>query len=89
MWQDLGDHMNSVLSNVLCRSIGGDESIPPKTSFGMKSSLPEAATLDDAVAPGVRDEVLDVDNDLIDLVPPISEAEGESRSGLQGNQGRA
>jgi len=34
MWQNLGDHVESVLANPLCRSIGGDETIPPQRSFG-------------------------------------------------------
>ncbi len=68
MWQDLGDHVDSVLSNALCRSIGGDESIPPQHSFGFKSPLPEAAALDDAIAPGEVKTILDCDSSQLEAI---------------------
>lgn len=68
MWQDLGDHVDSVLANALCRSIGGDESIPPQRSFGFNSPLPEAATLDDVIAPGEVKTILDCDSSQLEAV---------------------
>ncbi len=68
MWQDLGDHVDSVLANALCRSIGGDESISPQYSFGFKSPLPEAATLDDEIAPGEIKTILDCDSSQLEAI---------------------
>lgn len=68
MWQDLGDHVDAVLSNPLCRSIGGDESIPPQHSFGFKSPLPEAATLDDVIEPGEVKTILDCDSSQLEAI---------------------
>lgn len=68
MWQDLGDHVESVLINPLCRSIGGDETIPPQHSFGFKAPLPEAAKLDDEVAPGEIKTILDCDSSQLEAI---------------------
>lgn len=68
MWQDLGDHVDSVLANALCRSIGGDETIPPQQSFGFKTPLPEAATLDDEIAPGEIKTILDCDSSQLEAI---------------------
>jgi very-short-patch-repair endonuclease len=68
MWQDLGDHVESVLVNPLCRSIGGDETIPPQHSFGFKAPLPEAAKLDDEVAPGEIKTILDCDSSQLEAI---------------------
>lgn len=68
MWQDLGSHVDAVLSNSLCRSIGGDESISPQHSFGFKSPLPEAATLDDVIAPGEVKTILDCDSSQLEAI---------------------
>jgi len=68
MWQDLGDHVESVLANPLCRSIGGDETIPPQHSFGFKAPLPEAAKLDDEVPPGEIKTILDCDSSQLEAI---------------------
>lgn len=68
MWQDLGEHVDSVLANALCRSIGGDDSIPPQHSFGFKSPLPEAATLDDTIGPGEVKTILDCDSSQLEAI---------------------
>jgi very-short-patch-repair endonuclease len=68
MWQDLGDHEDAVLAHTLCRSMGGDESISPQVSFGLKSPLPEAATLDDAIAPGEVKAILDCDSSQLEAI---------------------
>ena len=68
MWQDLKDHVDAVLSNSLCRSIAGDESIPPQDSFGFKSPLPEAATFDDVIEPGQVKTILDCDSSQLEAI---------------------
>lgn len=68
MWQDLGDHVDSVLANALCRSIGGDETIPPQRSFGLSAPLPEAARLDDEIAPGEVKTILDCDSSQLEAI---------------------
>ncbi|WP_437200834.1 DUF4011 domain-containing protein [Planctomicrobium sp. SH664] len=68
MWQDLGEHVHSVLENPLCRSIGGDETIPPARSFGIGAPLPEAAKLDDEIAPGELKTILDCDSSQLEAI---------------------
>lgn len=68
MWQDLGEHVDSVLVNALCRSIGGDETVPPQRSFGFSSPLPEAARLDDEVVPGEIKTILDCDSSQLEAI---------------------
>lgn len=68
MWQDLGDHVDSVLTNALCRSVGGDPTIPPQRSFGISAPLPEAATLDDEIVPGEIKTILDCDSSQLEAI---------------------
>lgn len=68
MWQDLGDHVVSVLSHALCRSIGGDTAISPGNVFGAADGLPEARRLDDEIAPGQIKAILDCDSSQLEAV---------------------
>ena len=68
MWKDLGDHAGSVISHLLCRSIGGDSSMAPQQTFGSAEGLPDAARLDDEVAPGEIKAILDSDSSQLEAV---------------------
>ena len=68
MWQDLGDHVTSVLSHALCRSIGGDNALSPGQVFGAADGLPEARQLDDELAPGQIKAILDCDSSQLEAV---------------------
>ncbi len=68
MWKDLGDHSGSVISHLLCRSIGGDSSVGPQQAFGSAERLPDAARLDDEVPPGEIKAILDSDSSQLEAV---------------------
>jgi len=68
MWKDLGDHTDSVMSHVLCRSIAGDASVLPQQAFGSSDSLPDAARLDDEIPPGEIKAILDCDSSQLEAI---------------------
>lgn len=68
MWKDLGDHTNAVINHPLCRSIGGDSTIPPQTSFGPVDEIPVGHALDDEVAPGEVKAILDCDSSQLEAI---------------------
>lgn len=68
MWKDLGDHTKAVINHPLCRSIGGDTTIPPQISFGPVDRIPDGNTLDDEVAPGEVKAILDCDSSQLEAI---------------------
>ncbi len=52
MWQDLGDHFESIASSSICQSIAGQAADDSRLAFGDPSSVPDARQLDDQVGPG-------------------------------------
>ncbi len=51
MWQDLGEHIQSIASSTICQSIGGQSVDDPQVAFGDPTSVPDAKQLDDHVGP--------------------------------------
>ncbi|MBL8888653.1 MAG: DUF4011 domain-containing protein [Planctomycetaceae bacterium] len=68
MWQDLGDHVESIASNAICQAIGGQAIDDPKTAFGDSSLVPDASQLDDQVAPGEIKAILDCDSSQLEAI---------------------
>lgn len=68
MWQDLGQHSDGVQAHPLCRSIAGDQGVPPQQAFGSAENLPEAARLDDEIPPGQVKAILDCDSSQLEAI---------------------
>ncbi|WP_425613631.1 AAA domain-containing protein [Anatilimnocola sp. NA78] len=48
--------------------MGGDTTVPPQRSFGLNAPLPEAAKLDDEIAPGEIKTILDCDSSQLEAI---------------------
>jgi very-short-patch-repair endonuclease len=68
MWKDLGDHAKFVKQHPLCRSIGGDTSVSPQSSFGPTQDIILGESLDDTVAPGDIKAILDCDSSQLEAI---------------------
>lgn len=68
MWQDLGDHIDSIASSTICQSIGGQAANDPQVAFGDPSSVPDARQLDDHVGPGEIKAILDCDSSQLEAI---------------------
>lgn len=68
MWQDLGDHIESIASSSICQSIGGQADNDPQVAFGDPSSVPDARQLDDNVGPGEIKAILDCDSSQLEAI---------------------
>ena len=68
MWKNLSDNRQEVISHPICRSIVGDSAISPKQAFGSILGLPDAARLDDEVAPGEIKAILDCDSSQVEAI---------------------
>lgn len=68
MWKDLGDHVKAVIRHPLCRSIGGDTTIPPQVCFGPVDEIPDGSSLDDQLAPGEVKAILDCDSSQLEAI---------------------
>ena len=68
MWQDLGDHIQSIANNSICRSIAGNISDDPQVAFGDPASVPDPSQLDDAVPPGEIKAILDCDSSQLEAI---------------------
>lgn len=68
MWQDLGDHIETIAENTLCRAIAGksDQSLP--SAFGADSYVPDASMLDDSLEPGEIKAILDCDSSQLEAI---------------------
>ncbi|MBU6173101.1 MAG: DUF4011 domain-containing protein, partial [Planctomycetes bacterium] len=68
MWQDLGEHIQSIANNSICRSIAGKISDDPQVAFGDPTSVPDTKELDDAVPPGEIKAILDCDSSQLEAI---------------------
>jgi very-short-patch-repair endonuclease len=68
MWQDLGDHVESIASSTICQSIGGQSVDDPQVAFGDPTSVPDARQLDDHVGPGEIKAILDCDSSQLEAI---------------------
>ena len=68
MWQDLGEHIQSIANNLICRSIAGKIPDDPQIAFGDPSSVPDSKQLDDAVSPGEIKAILDCDSSQLEAI---------------------
>ena len=68
MWQDLGEHIESIATNAICQSIGGQLADDPQIAFGDPSSVPDARQLDDQVGPGEIKAILDCDSSQLEAI---------------------
>lgn len=68
MWQDLGDHIESIASSSICQSIAGQVADDPQVVFGDPSSVPNATQLDDHVGPGEIKAILDCDSSQLEAI---------------------
>jgi very-short-patch-repair endonuclease len=68
MWQDLGDHVQSIASNAICQAIGGQAIDDPNSVFGDSSCVPGASQLDDDIAPGEIKAILDCDSSQLEAI---------------------
>lgn len=68
MWQDLGEHVDSIAASPICQSIGGQLADSPMVAFGDPSIVPDADKLDDAVEPGEIKAILDCDSSQMEAI---------------------
>lgn len=68
MWQDLGEHIQSIASSAICQSIGGQSVDDPQVAFGDPTSVPDAKQLDDHVGPGEIKAILDCDSSQLEAI---------------------
>ena len=68
MWQDLGEHIESIASSKICQSIGGQSVDDPQIAFGDPTSVPDAKQLDDHVGPGEIKAILDCDSSQLEAI---------------------
>ena len=68
MWQDLGEHIQSIASSTICQSIGGQSVDDPQIAFGDPTSVPDAKQLDDHVGPGEIKAILDCDSSQLEAI---------------------
>jgi superfamily I DNA and/or RNA helicase len=68
MWQDLGDHIEAIAENTLCRAIAGKAELSLPTAFGTASSVPDASKLDDSLEPGEIKAILDCDSSQLEAI---------------------
>jgi very-short-patch-repair endonuclease len=68
MWQDLGEHAQSIAASEICLSIGGQPSEDPRVAFGDPSTVPDAIRLDDELGPGDVKAILDCDSSQLEAI---------------------
>lgn len=68
MWQDLGEHIDSIAASTICQSIGGQAVDNPQVAFGDPTSVPDARQLDDHVDPGEIKAILDCDSSQLEAI---------------------
>ncbi len=68
MWQDLGEHIQSIASSTICQSIGGQSVDDPQVAFGDPTSVPDAKQLDDHVGPAKSKQFLDCDSSQLEAI---------------------
>jgi hypothetical protein len=68
MWQDLGDHIEAIAENNICRAIAGKSELALPTAFGPDSSVPKASNLDDSLEPGEIKAILDCDSSQLEAI---------------------
>lgn len=72
MWQDLGEHRDSVIGHAHCRILGGDESEQGGDligeAFGPIDHVPSSRQLDDVLSPGEVKTILDCDSSQLEAI---------------------
>lgn len=68
MWQDLGEHIDSISASKICRSIGSQTVEDPCGTFGDPTLVPDAKQLDEKVGPGEIKAILDCDSSQLEAI---------------------